>query len=317
MEDSRTGSTGEKSPTDFRQMGYLADSVERSTADFRKHSSAWVELYLELTRFAQQQFCTTAVEDNNPRHILLYSLLYRGMTLYQTIFLLVERGNDDDSKALLRNLIEIYFDVAATANDKDFAKERILVDEMQRISLLRKAVRSHEAAELGKADLFLSMEQIHEFKQEIGAYEVDKNNPKALRFLSKKVRENFKVAKIAERAGLKFMYDTHYTYLCSYTHPSTVAMKDYLVMGEHGVAKSFQMGPAYKDSVANMRLAMLTMIDMLKITAVFFEMNTPEELASFSIRLESVVQAYLKASGSRGCRITDRMVHQFSLYCHP
>jgi len=279
--------------TTFNEMGFLASSVSDSLPAFATKFAQWVDLYYDLNRFALQQFHSIKVESRDLRGLLIYSCFYRTLATYQSAFLLIERGSDTDSKALLRNMVENLFVLVATGKDNTFAQEYTVVDESKRVNLLRNVVSVYQTLKHQKADLFITPRQVTEMQQEIDTYDKQKNDPKSPMYVAKGVKETVKVNKIAERAGLDAFYKQHYAYLCLFAHPSPNGMRDYLITNSTGEITDFKIGPNDNDAEANMRIAMVILLGALDGLAAFFKHDIKTAIDSFTKRLdEAIEQSY-------------------------
>src|SRR5206468_4754896 len=104
----------------------------------------------------------------------------------------------------------------------------------KRVELLRNVISTYRALKAEKADLFLTVEQVAEMEQDIATYEQEAGNPNSEMYVRKGWKEGVKVYSVAERAGLRKVYNQHYSFLCLFAHPSPNGMRDYLIKNAAG-----------------------------------------------------------------------------------
>lgn len=269
-------------------MGFLSPSIESVINDFSERYGAWKKLYHELNKFAVAQFYKPQIENDDMRSLLIFSCYYRALTVYQAVYLLVERGNDTEGKSVLRNLVETAFVLRASINDAAFAKRYIRLDEKRRIQFYEDGIKLHEENKAAKQPTFLTDEKANEMRKAVADYKKKAADTKSALHISKADKQ-WNIKKIAEAAGLAHFYKKEYAHLCKYTHPSPYGMRDYLITDAAGKIASFKIGPRDEDAEADMRLAIVMMIVILGSAGRYYGLAIETELQAFKDKLDVVI----------------------------
>ena len=272
----------------FKQMGFLSPSIDNVTKTFAKKHAKWRELYFELNKFAVAQFHKPQIENDDIRSLLIYSCYYRILTVYQSVYLLIERGSDTEGKALLRNLLETVFVLKACIDDDAFAKRYIRLDEQKRMKFFENGIALHEQRKADNLPSSITDEKADEMRKTVADYKKKAADTKSHLHVSK-ADGGWDIKKTAEAADLTAFYKKEYAYLCKFTHPSPVGMAAYLITDASGRIKSFQNGPSDIDAEGNMHLAIVMMFISLSSIGRYFGLPVSSELQSFNDKLAIVV----------------------------
>ena len=258
--------------------GFLSDAAQKETEKFRILLPDWNELYFALNEHAQAALLQLSMRANNlnPQDLLIMSGFYRVLTSYQGVYLLVERGMDVESKVLLRSMTETTFVVSAASKDKTFVLRFLRGDESSRLRLLQNLV------EMPIASTFLTPEKFAKMQTEV-------QRLKKLQAQGQNWNPAPKPSKIAKAAELEALYNQYYSYLCLYAHPTATGMGHYLSLDETGKPNGFRVGRHDEDADANVRTAVVLMLQVLSDVSRFFELNSKPRLSQFAARMESII----------------------------
>lgn len=276
----------EKELTNFDDMGFLASRIERGVATVREKLGEWRRLYFDLNQFAQSLFYTLKVNNRNAQQLIVYSAFYRSLTAYQVVFLLVERGNDIETKIILRSATEAALLAMAVAKSKEFVVKFIKADEDTRRKLLKKTLAVTGELTAAGHKLYLTPLQLEEMEKELK----DLEGKKATGELVLEIRRE-EIARVAELLPL---YLQHFAYFSLYTHLTPSGMRDLLVRNEKGEITDFRTGVSDDDALSNLRVAIVLLITTLEAVNRLISCNIKDEIDNFKKRLVAIVSEFEK-----------------------
>jgi hypothetical protein len=265
--------------SEFQQSGFLSDAAQKEAASFREALSGWVVLYFSLNRFAQELLGRMEVNNRNAAHLLVFSGFYRVLTSFQGVFLLVERGMDMESKVLLRSITDTTLVVTAASKNVDFVKRYIRADEDSRLKLMKRTLAVKDVSS------FLPPEQITQFRNEVAKLEAEK------KAAGKNWTSVMRISDIAEEAGLADVYKQHFSYLSLFTHPTPLGMAQFLVTDDKGGVTHFRTGRYDVDAEANLRVAIVMLLQTMGAASKVFKLRVEHRLSEFERELETVIAA--------------------------
>lgn len=222
--------------------GFLSRDIGQLIERHRKDYSKVFTLCEQLNEFAQKMMLSLEPHNRCLVEMLGASFLSRGMSSFQGMILLGERGMINEARYLLRCLLEVTFAISAIAKDPGFADT------------------------LCKNDLY---EQKRCFNAVLGGSHLSDEDMRVAREELEKVRRQIKLTNlkelsirdIATAGGLIGMYDSAYKMLSSIVHVSVRSLGETIEVGEDGDAKEMLWGPDVRD----LELVLLTGLDMMMI----------------------------------------------------
>ena len=273
----------DESVSDFQRQGFLSLQSEQNAQAFRKTSGDWAKCFLDVNECAQRAFHTIKLSERDYRRILAYSVFYRLLTAYQSVFLLTERGIDIESKVLLRTMTEALLVLKATVRVDDFASRYIRSDEDSRRRLLEKTMRVTEESLQRGEKLFVSQIGLEQMR-------ADLESLRAQRSANSLVPEMRK-EEIAREAGLENVYNMHFAFFSMFTHLTATGMRQLFDVNEDGRITTFKSGIYYEDAYANLRVAMVFMLSALSAVNEFFALDISKNISALEERLESLCES--------------------------
>jgi hypothetical protein len=273
----------DESVSDFQRRGFLSLQSEQNAQEFREISCDWAKCFLDVNECAQRTFHAIKLSERDYRRILAYSVFYRILTAYQSIFLLTQRGIDIESKVLLRTMTEALFVLKATVKVEDFASRYIRSDEDTRRRLLEKTMRVTEENLQRGEKLFVSQIGVEKMRRELQTLQA-KRSARAL------VPE-MKKDDIAREAGLENVYNTHFAFFSMFTHLTPTGMRQLFTVNESGQVTAFKCGTYYEDANANLRVAMVFMLSALSAVNEIFTLNISKDISELEERLERLTNS--------------------------
>src|SRR5438105_4301631 len=99
--------------------GFLKPELPQWEPEFREKFRGWVDLYEEVNAFCYKSL-SAAVANPTLAQSLCWALFLRSVATFQAILILLQKGLQSDSKALLRSLLEVTFTLKATTKRNTF-----------------------------------------------------------------------------------------------------------------------------------------------------------------------------------------------------
>ena len=208
------------------KKGFLSNDLENWRKRNNKNFEVYFKLFSDFNDFAQKLAFQLKIHNDNSDELFITCLFIRCLSTYQAIFILLETGMINEAKVLLRTLIEILFQIVAICKNKNFSKEYILQDSINRKKLVRKTMKWQEEVKKSKVEL-----DLNKLLQEV---ELD--------IKTKSIKE-FKTIDYAKKANLLDYYYTAYALLSSTVHANSRDIESHLLFDTEGIVTSFNWGP--------------------------------------------------------------------------
>lgn len=200
-------------------------------------------------------------------------LFLRVLNAYQATVLLAKLGLITEAKVVLRNAIESLFIFRLLSKDRKFLVEYVGSDEVRRLKWMNVASESKSPLFKGLRDYATSS-----VRQQLKA-KIDNNHWKELKAID-----------VANRAGLKEMYDTDYRLLSEEVHTLPKSMEYLLGANEDGKLTTFEWGPTDKGIDYVLFTAIRVLSVSLVVLAELFSLNKTEELRSIDVALNGLAE---------------------------
>jgi len=218
----------------INEIGFLSEEIIGYIKKHRKDYAEYFSLCEDIGRLSHKIMFSIEIHNEYLPEILGASLLARAVSNFQGSVLLAERGMINESKALLRCMLEVMFAVVAIAKDKSFAYDLVKVDVFKRKRALKACERSANAGVK-----FFSQEDVKKVLEQLGK-EIEQE-------VKRTDIKNISTRCIAKKAGLETIYDSEYSILSSTIHADLRDLEQYLDMKNGGKLGSMLWGPNDKD----------------------------------------------------------------------
>lgn len=189
--------------------------LERSTEqskDQMEFASVLVrakKLGISVDEFAAELLSSLAVSEQAPLHLYRVAHAMRGLNFFRAFLTLSELRLIGPAGAILRSLLEQHFVAAAISKDANAFVDLMETHEFQRLRALRKLKRiSHDNRDgsVTDAKIDAAIKNVNADSQETN------------------------IRDWAKRGDCEDLYDSMYTYLCKYVHPSLKACDEHLIL---------------------------------------------------------------------------------------
>ena len=225
--------------------GFLSKDIVEWIKKYRQAYQEWFDLSENSNRIAHSTMHNLQVNKQNAQQVLSATLFVRILGFYQASIILAERGMINESKVILRSMLNATFIICTIANSEEVMSEYFNDDFHHRIKSLRKIE-----------------ENPHLFEKELYK-EVQKEVSVLLnQLLQERVESKPKeitVRYLAEKANMMDFYNTVYSYFSETEHSSARDLEQYLVVNGEKEIKGIKWGP----SVVGIDMLLLTGIENL------------------------------------------------------
>lgn len=225
--------------------GFLSEDIAGWIEKHRNDNYQWFELAEKVNRIGNSLMYKLQIYSENGKQVIAAALFVRILGFYQASLLLSERGMINESKVILRSMLNATFIICAITNSEEVLQDYVKEDIHHRIKALRKIKDNPH---------FFNQEFYKEVENEVNnlldqlVRERDEHKPKKLT-----------VQYLAKKANMLDFYNTAYSLFSDTEHASARDLEQYLILNEKKEIKGFKWGP----SVAGIDRLLLTAIETL------------------------------------------------------
>lgn len=243
--------------------GFLSKDIEGWKAKHRADNSRLFQLAEELNEFAHATMLKLEVASRDPAEVFAACSYVRVMSSFQSIVILSEIGLINEAKIILRTLAETMFAVVAIAKDRDFSRELINQELLDR-KRTNTTIKRH-------------LENGGSLFSEVTLDEVEKR----IKDLQEEIREKgvklMYKSDLAKAAGFEDYYDTLYHILCSSVHINVRDLAKYLSIKEDGTIEAINWGPDVREIGDILFPAIEVMVFVLKALHDLFDLEFSDD----------------------------------------
>lgn len=194
----------------FADEGFLSTEMAESSEECQKRYAEWFVLCEEVNRYCMEQLTKLQVNYNNKQKYLTVALFIKFLGLFQGTIILMKKCMANETKILLRSLMETLFIFKAITKHEDLAEEYYKNHYLEKLKALRRIQSSSMAEEIGEGSQHIK--RIKELEN------IVKQN---------KIKHTA-IEEWARRAGMQDYYDTVYPYFSWTAHSSVIDIGQYL-----------------------------------------------------------------------------------------
>lgn len=199
--------------SEFKEEGFLSTAVFEYSKQCRKQYGEWFALCESINKSSIALTSRVACHSDNLRECLAAALFLRVLSTFEGVIILIERGMLDETKVLLRTLMEVLFALRAITQHAEVAEEYYQSRLTIQLTALRKIARSQPTLKDSQGrDL---SERIKELGSLIGKRKTDT-----------------KTEYLAQKARLSAFYDTAYTRLSWAVHANIIDIAESHMAGQ-------------------------------------------------------------------------------------
>lgn len=225
--------------------GFLSEDIEGWIEKHRNENLKWFELAEEVNRIAISLMYKLQIYSENGKQVITAALFVRILGFYQASILLSERGMINESKVILRSMLNATFIICAITNSEEVLQDYFKEDIHHRIKRLRKI---KDNPHLFNQEFYREVEtEVNNLLDQL-IIERDEQRPRKLTVLY-----------FAEKANMIDYYNTAYSLFSDTEHTSARDLDQYLILNEKKEIKGFKWGP----SVVGIDRLLLTAIETL------------------------------------------------------
>jgi hypothetical protein len=245
----------------IEKSGFLSEEIANWIRKHRVENHKWFSLCEEINEFSHATMLSMTIHNEDLIELISVSLFVRGMSNFQGSIIMAERGMVNESKALLRCLLECMFSIVAVEKDRNVLNQFVLEDLHQRKDYLKAYKRNQSAAVPQEGPPREELDKLlHNIEKEI--------EEKNIRKMQKR--------ELAEKAGLVAIYDSAYKLLSGTIHVNARDLEQYLELNEDGEVKRILWGPDVKEIDLLLFTAAESMLYILKSVSGIFQISYDE-----------------------------------------
>lgn len=243
----------------FKDQGFL-DQEEEWIAKCQRDHEPYFHLALDANKIAVSLLSKLNINNENAQHILCAALFARIIGLFEASIILLERCMINESKIILRSMLNAAFTIKAIALDEEVVREYINDDNMNR--------------RLG--DLKRIRENPHLFQNELDKRGEEQLNEMIANIEKKRCNEKpleVSVKYLAEKAGMEDFYNTTYSLFSGTEHSSARDMEQYLKINPEGKLIALEWPPAIEGIDLLLSTAVETLTYGIDAVSIVFGLN--------------------------------------------
>ena len=224
----------------------------------RERNRTWFELYSRIDALCHKVRAQLRWDANDPQRRFVNALYHRSLSLFESVYVIAEKGFMAESRILSRSLLELTFVLVAALKDKTFPEKYASGIAASETKLLNQS--------LPHLTQYLPQEKLEKLKKQ----------QRGLQPASKGINPN-KVEPISILAGLHDRYDTAYRALCRSTHVGPHDLDQYLVLDQQRRITGFQYGPSSDHFEMSMFISADTMMLILRSVCPYNNIDAIQE----------------------------------------
>jgi hypothetical protein len=255
----------------FKENGFLGKEAGKMAIQIYERNKDFFELCYKINRFAEKIKFKFEVHNQDGQEIIAACLFMKMLEGFQASIILTNRGFAQDTRVVIRTMLEALFLLKTCCEDKEFVVQYINSDEKMRLKWMNIAHNSS----------FESMHPLKEYATEERRAELkDKID-------SENIREII-TEEIAKKAGLHELYSA-YRLFSSSTHVSPRSLEDtYIAINENGEISALIHEPTDKDAEIYLITLSECLLIGLKSMCLLFELKEDTAIDGFYDRLKQL-----------------------------
>jgi|GEM_PF-2226625 len=254
----------------FDEAGFLSEQCAPLVAATRADNRCISELYLDINRRAVRFYRTASPQRDDFQEILCILYFSRMVSLYEGIYLLAMRGMATEAYIMARSMVEVHFKLHYADMSHEFAAALVRSDELERLKMLRSAVRHR-----GKKS--------HQEEPELS---------KLIQDIESKTKGTPKIntKQIAKDLDREWEYDLMYSWLCGPVHAGPRNICSTIVKNDSGTIEELIWKPDFDGLFFQLSCSMDLMLQAMSTNSFPFLDRQSEEYKG----LTSKVSEYIK-----------------------
>lgn len=241
----------------MKNSGFLSSDLDDFKVKISERFPRHYKAVIDANSFAQHLQYEIEIQKTNTDQILGAILYARTISTYQAFIIVSQRGMINQSKMLLRCMLDSLFPLVAIQKNKGYSKELIDSDEHDKLKNLNKLL-NYRTRQGDNEDSLLELKLKIESAKSI---------------IKDHVIKRITYEKNAQKAGLQDWYDTLYSVLSITLHSTTRSLQDNIVIGNNNEIECLKNEPEMED------------LDNLLVTAleaVLFSINAIGDICNIN-----------------------------------
>lgn len=258
---------------DYNKFGYLGSDPAKWLVANKYDQEELYDLGLKINKFLHPLIFELKVHNKMIQEMLTVSLFLRSLSIYQGVMLYIQRGMFQESKYLLRVLLEIKYKIITITKDIEFAKDFIFQDTFAR----RKRVKDYNNWS----------DQLKENNKKL---DVDKLRSEIEKEIKDNNLEYHPTRWYAEKAELLDDYYTAYVVLSGDMHMSARELESDFII-ENGEIVSLKTEPDIVESTPILQTMINSMLKIANSLSNVFDIDISKEINDFNSEFKKICTA--------------------------
>ncbi|MFC1932820.1 DUF5677 domain-containing protein [Chloroflexota bacterium] len=255
----------------FTDEGFLSTSMDEWSKECFSRYSQWFVLCKEFNQYCLQLSQKLKVHENNRQEYIVLALFIRLLSFFEGSVILAERCMVNETKILLRGLMEALFALRAIANDKTVAEEYYHSHFLEKLKNLRLIKRSGS----------------HRFYHGL---DLDKRIVELEEIVKQKGIKRFTVESLAQKAELYEFYATAYLVFSWTVHSNVIDIAQYI----NGKSDDYIEGIFWQPQLEGIDKLLLTAMECavigLRSVNELFGLGATEEIEEYSQKYQTLAK---------------------------
>ncbi len=249
--------------SEFIEEGFLSSGIDGWSKECRRRYSEWFILCEEFNRYCVQLSQTLKILKNNRQEPFSIALFFRLLSLFEGCLILAQRCMVNETKVLLRTLMENLFILQAIFKDEDMAERYYEYHFFEKLQNLRLIKRYGQASLYQGLDLDKRIQELDDIVKEKGI-------------------KKLTVAFWADKAGLNEFYATAYPVLSWTAHSNVIDIAQYISGKSDEEIEEVSWQPQLEGIDRLLLTAMECVVIGVRSVNELFGLGVAEEIEKFS-----------------------------------
>ena len=259
----------------FDENGFLGADAEEFANQIRERQKTLLALCRDINQLAEKIKFEFNIHSDNGQEVVCACLFVRIIEGAQAATILVERGLDTDAQVVIRGVFEALALLKICSTDEEFCRKYITYSDVIRLSTFEKSRKPGRDGVWKEIASYATDEMIESLEKKIASRGFSRN----------KIKNEFKVKEILNKAQMADMYDSFYAVLCDYVHTNSSSLNKYIEINEDGEMVQFNHGPCEENARVNLSAIGEFLIIAVGVAGNLFDVDRDEELKELHARL--------------------------------
>lgn len=272
----------------YAENGFIGNDYNNYYRVIKNNFTDLFSLSNDVNRLCHRIMAKLKPHNQDPKEIVLTTLILQATSTFQSVILLAERGMERETSILLRSFIESFFTIVAICNDENLLYTYLAKEEDGKYRLFD-AVGKSNGWEPYLRETNISNVKA-EFKSNLNKYlkkySLNRNDVK--HFGPSLIRNRLTQNRSGWANLLQDFYVV-YSLLCEDVHASPASLRSHFKVNDLNKIYKIYFGPSNRNTERTLKTAILAMIHIVDLTSKCFDISEEtESIKDIQERLTSI-----------------------------